>query len=336
MHCWAQGVHYAAMPLDDIRYALETVGQYCAHQRYDFSGFPMHEVAAHPEAPAVLALFRELAARESENIFEPLATTGVPIALRDDWRDALAGMGAAGVRTFWVAFHGYEETHDRLVNRRGAFRETCLAVERIKSAGFRCGCNVFVTKENLPQFPVLMQTLKDAGIDEQSWEPADFFPTARGRHYEALRPELEDMLPYAGEIKAVTGFWKAKWEDLPAYTEAAHVARALQDEWPASWQDDSIKLVCRPNLDIYSGKAGVYGMRHGNLRTDDIADLMAMAVAQGSCSSDLLCFGTDAPPSVAELARTVGDPSGKAVHFGAHSVRNRWLDLAARRDRLPS
>ncbi len=60
MHCWAQGIHYAAMPVDDMRYVLETVRQYCARQGYDFSGFPMHEVAAHPNVPAVLTLFREL------------------------------------------------------------------------------------------------------------------------------------------------------------------------------------------------------------------------------------------------------------------------------------
>src|SRR5579863_9239106 len=93
MHCWAQGVRYAAMPIDDIRYVLETMRGYCDESGYEFSAFPMHEVAAHPEAPAVLTLFRDLATQDSGRIFEPLATTGVPIALRDDWPDFLSGMG---------------------------------------------------------------------------------------------------------------------------------------------------------------------------------------------------------------------------------------------------
>jgi DNA mismatch repair protein MutH len=38
--------------------------------------------------------------------FEPLSTTGVPLALREDWQELLAAAAALGTTTVWVAFHG--------------------------------------------------------------------------------------------------------------------------------------------------------------------------------------------------------------------------------------
>jgi hypothetical protein len=51
---------------------------------------PMHEVAAHPQAVELLRLFADhVGAAE----FEPLATTGVPLAVRED---------EASIRYLWL------------------------------------------------------------------------------------------------------------------------------------------------------------------------------------------------------------------------------------------
>lgn len=78
-HCWAQGVPYPAMPLDDITHILEQASAACAAVGLHFTAFPMHEVAAHPEASAVLRLFNRYPgdpslapADEDRPMFEPL------------------------------------------------------------------------------------------------------------------------------------------------------------------------------------------------------------------------------------------------------------------------
>lgn len=175
-HCWAQGIPYSTMPLADIAWVLEAVHAWCDATGLRFGAYPMHEVVAHPEAADLLRLFAHHDWRPG--LFQPLVTTGVPLALRDDWREVLAAAAEIGTTIVWVAFHGMAEEHDRQVARRGAFVETCLAVVRIREAGLRVGCNVFVTKANAMQARELAETLTGLGIEQSCWELATFYPHA--------------------------------------------------------------------------------------------------------------------------------------------------------------
>jgi hypothetical protein len=329
-HCWAQGVPYAAMPLEEIDRLLEQVGQFCTKKGMKFSAFPMHEVVAHPNAPEVLSLFRRRLGVDPG--FEPLATTGVPIAMREDWAEFLAAIGVTGTTTFWVAFHGFEAGHDRLVMREGAFSETCLAVRRIRAAGFRCGANVFVTKNVVTHFAALTQVLQEIGLKEMSWEPPNYFPTARARQYEAQRAELAELLPLAEQIGTLTGFWKEKWAKLEEHTEAHWRQRALKGDWPPAWQPSAhIALVCRSNFDLHTGSAGLYGQRHGNLKRDNLEETLERAVVAGYVPQEQLYLRTVTFPTVAELAKQAGDEQGQTIHFASESMRYYWLDRMAGR-----
>ena len=334
LHCGARGGYYKAMPLTDIAWVLEQTRRFCSETNLSFSSYPMHEVLAHPEVPEVLKLFKE--SPSDDDWFEPIATTGTPLARRDDWRDILKMAGTLGTTTFWFAFHGVGGVHDRIVNRVGAYSEVCVATERVRSMGFRCGCNVFMTKENVQEFDQLEETLQAIGIEEMSWEVAVYFPTARVRRYESLRPEEDDLLPLSDRIGRLTRFKKDRWGNLEAYTEAAYVKKALDSdgegdqEWifGNSTNPEIIQLVCRNNLDVHSGNAGLYGHLHGNLKEDGTDQVFQNAVEYGMCPEESLYFSVDAIPSVCEVARRFGNLEGKKVHFHPASMRWRWLDLA--------
>src|SRR4029450_4938611 len=78
-HCWAQGVPYPAMPVDDVAWVLEQTRRFCDDHGLGFGAYPMHELAAHPQAAEVLGVFADhVGAAE----FEAVSTTGVPLALR--------------------------------------------------------------------------------------------------------------------------------------------------------------------------------------------------------------------------------------------------------------
>jgi hypothetical protein len=329
LHCFAMGHPYPSMPLGDIERVVSETRKACDAAGLWFASSPPHEVLAHPDAPQVLRLFHELAGEA----FDPMITTGVPIAIRDDWEDLLAAVEAVGSKSFCLTFHGVGEVHDRLVNRAGAFRESCLAVERIRARGFRLLPNIFLTKECLAQFDLLVDTLSDLGIDEASWaswEIASYTPTVRGRLYERSRPELEDILPHAERISKLTNSYSAFWKDVASHTEAAYTRRALDSEWPTASDLVYRSLMCRPNLDLFSGLPDAYGRRHGSMKGDDIKGTLQKALREGIPSLAEYTFGRGDLPSMAELAAKVGQADGRKVHLTPRSMYYRWLDLALR------
>jgi hypothetical protein len=330
-HCWAQGVPYQTMPIDEVAWVLEQTHRFCDDHGLGFSAYPMHELAAHPQAAALLRVFADhVGAAE----FEPLSTTGVPLAVREDWQLLLAAAASLGTTTVWVAFHGIGVEHDRLVNRPGAFNETGLAIQRVHAAGLRAGTNVFVTTANTGQAERLLEALERLQVDQMAWEPATYYPTPRGRRNERLRPRPSELLPLADRIGQLSPFHRDAWANPEAYTEAAWVARALAGGWPAQLAEvepraggQGLPLVCRPGLDVHTGVAGRYRERHGNLRAEGARLVLGRAWAQGGWSIDAVWFGPDRLPAVEELAARYGDQTGQGVHFTETSVRYLWLEL---------
>jgi len=337
-HCWAQGVGYGSMPLADIEWVLEGAHRFCESRGLAFDAYPMHELAAHPDAARLFALFNAHSASvRGGTMFEPWPTTGVPLAIREDWRRVLRAAADTGTVNIWVAFHGVGDVHDRQLNRRGAFAETCLAVERARAAGLSVGGNVFITTASVPQLDELTATLRRLPINAQVWfGVAAFLPTPRSRRNESLRPTLADLLPVATRVAELTApVSHAWWASLEANTEAAYVRQALAGDWPAARQrpPGELALVCRPSLDVYSGLAGHYRTRYGNLRADGIAAVLDRAVADGRRPDDALWFGLDPLPAPAELAASYGEATSLRVHPDRGSARYLWLDRAQRNAR---
>jgi hypothetical protein len=281
------------MPVSDVAEVLEEAHRFCADHGLGFGAYPMHELAAHPQAVELLAAAAKL-----------------------------------GTTTVWVAFHGIGAEHDRQVNRSGAWAETTLAVQRVHAVGLRAGANVFVTTANASQAGRLLGALERLEVDEMSWEPAAFYPTARGRRNERLRPQLADLLPIADRVGQRSLFHRDAWANLTGHTEAAWRRRVLAGDWPTGKRHDGqlLELVCRGNLDVHLGTAGRYGERLGNLGTDGAPTVFGRALTYGVMPADAPWFGPGPLPEPAQLAARHGDQTGQGVHFSADSVRNLWLD----------
>jgi hypothetical protein len=158
---------------------------------------------------------------------------------------------------------------------------------------------------------------------------ARYTPTPRGGRYEALRPELGDLLPIAQQVLDESLLCREQWSSLESHTEAAWVRRAQDGSWPAADTGYCIsayhQLVCRPNLDLHTGTTGVYRRRHGNMRRDGAQAVLERALADGPISQEQLYFPGPVP-SIADLASMAGDADSMAIHFDAGSVLYRWLD----------
>jgi hypothetical protein len=323
MHCWALGRSYRAMPVEDAAFFLGELSGFCAGRGLDYTAYPMHEVTAHPAAPDMIRLF----APHLGQGYDPILTPGTPLASRPDWEQIIAAARQCGAHALWVAFHGYGAEHDRQLNRPGAFGETCLAVRRARQCGLGTGANVFLTKPGLRDFNRLLSVLRDLGLGQMAFTVASYTPTARGRRYEALRPELGDLLPIARRVLDESLPGREEWSSLETHTEAAWVQRARDGNWPETgyWTSPRYQLVCRPNLDLHTGTTGIYRRRHGNMRRDGPRAVLERALADGPVSQEQLYFPGSAPPA-GELATLAGDADSAAIHFDAASVRYLWLD----------
>jgi hypothetical protein len=329
LHCWAMGRDYQAMHLEEISWVLHEVRRFCTTHQLSFSGYPMHEVLAHPQAGEVLVLFQQL----WEVAFDPLPTTGVPLATRPDWREVLDPLRSYCVPMLWFAFHGMGEVHDRMVQRKGAYQESLRAVALAREAQVNTGCNLFLTSENVSQFDQLVADLLQAGM--QSINPCvySFTPNARGRLTEPLRPRWQEVQPILAQLDSlpvdepIRQYWREE-----AHTESWYVQQALSETWPdepGKANQRMIWLVCRPNLDVYRGDAGQYCKRYGNLRQDGVDEVLKRAVADGACSHEELWFTPEQLLPVEEVAARFGDQQSQRIN-DAESVRYWWLDCARR------
>ena len=328
-HCWAVGRPYPAMPLEEIHWVLQEVRCFGDAHHLTVDGYPMHEVAAHPQAAQVMKLFHDL----WNVVEEPVPTTGVPLATRADWREFLETLQSLGTSTLWFAFHGADEIHDRAVLREGAYHESLHAKALARQVGMQVGCNLFLTKENIRQFNQIILDLQLAGMQQIAPEIYSFLPNARGRQSEPLRPEWQDVEPLIDKINASpeTAFWRRFWQELPdKYTESWYVHQALNGMWPEEPAHRLIHLVCRPNLDIYRGVAGLYIKRYGNLGTDGTDRVLSRAVADGDSSEEELWFTPEELVPVQELARHFGNPHSQRIHMHAPSMRRWWMECARR------
>jgi hypothetical protein len=334
MHCWALGRGYRAMPVGDAAFFLDELSGFCAGRGLDHFAYPMHEVTAHPDAPEMIRLF----APHLGQGYDPILTPGTPLASRPDWEQIIAAAKECGAHALWVAFHGYGAEHDRQLNRPGAFAETCLAVRRARECGLGAGANVFLTKPGLRDFGRLLSVLRDLGLGAMAFTVAGYTPTTRGRRYQALRPELSDLLPVAQRVLEQTpqdrpalSSLRQAWSNLHGYTEAAWMRHARDGSWPEITARDSphYRLVCRPNLDLHTGTTGLYRRCHGNMRRDGARTVLERALADGPTSLEQLYFPGPAPP-ISELATLAGDPGSTAIYFDATDVRYLWLDRRRR------
>jgi hopanoid biosynthesis associated radical SAM protein HpnH len=68
--------------------------------------------------------------------------------------------------TFNVHIDGLEETHDRILEQRGAFRIAIAAIKKAKESGFRVCTNTTIFKESdLVEIDMLFSRLEEIGVD---------------------------------------------------------------------------------------------------------------------------------------------------------------------------
>jgi sugar phosphate isomerase/epimerase len=163
------------MPVDEVAWVLEKAHRFCDDHGLGFGAYPMHELAAHPQAVELLRLFAD---HVGGGGVRAAGHHGVPLAVREDWRDLLTAAAKLGTTTVSVAFHGVGTEHDRQLNRTGAWEETCLAVQRVHSGGAAGRLQRVPDHGQRPAGRAAAEVVRRLEVDQAYWGPATYHPTA--------------------------------------------------------------------------------------------------------------------------------------------------------------
>lgn len=110
-------------------------------------------------------------------------------------------MKEAGIGVVSVSVDGLEATHDRLRGRQGSWQWAFKTMSHLKQVGIPFGCNTQINRLSAPEFPLIYQRIRDAGI--VAWQIQLTVPmgNAADNHEILLQPyELLDVYPMVARV----------------------------------------------------------------------------------------------------------------------------------------
>lgn len=88
-----------------------------------------------------------------------MTTGGFGISL-----DTAKRMKEAGIKVVSVSVDGLEETHNRLRGKEGSWQWAFKTMSHLKQVGIPFGCNTQINRLSAPEFPLIYERIRDAGI----------------------------------------------------------------------------------------------------------------------------------------------------------------------------
>jgi nif11-class peptide radical SAM maturase 3 len=110
-------------------------------------------------------------------------------------------MKDAGIGVVSVSVDGLEATHDRLRGRHGSWQWAFKTMSHLKQVGIPFGCNTQINRLSAPEFPLIYERIRDAGI--VAWQIQLTVPmgNAADNHEILLQPhELLDVYPMVARV----------------------------------------------------------------------------------------------------------------------------------------
>ena len=324
-HCWLYATPNGRVAEQEVRWVADQfrTWSHLDHAGPWFTGLTVQtwyrEPDFAPEYSELYELERELSDGDPVR-YELLSVWRLP---RDDayapWaRDV-------GTEICQLTFFGMEETTDWFVRRRGAFRDTVVATERLLSACILPRWQLFLTTRILPELGGLVDLAHDLRLDERCRDLGaefDMFlhtpgPDGEACDIENLRPEAEDLHPLDGRIpdylveKTMRHFDRDSADHLFGHAESELVEemRHRAEPWGAI-PSTGVQFMVTHEFDVYSNVAEpAPWWCLGNLRTDGIDYVIRR-------------FEADAPPGhraqfhtpLGELVERYGHPDSRLVY----------------------
>ena len=336
-HCWLGQASGQRMNEDDLRWV---VTQFRSLMRPAEGAPPWRNlcVSTCAREPDYSSDYRRL--YDLENELSDLPSPRDKWELLSVWRLArdpeyAEWAHSIGVRVCQLSFFGLEPATDWACRRRGAFRDSLVATERLLAAGIRPRWQWFFTKRILPDLPGLVSLTQELRLRERCEAlggPFTLFlhcpsPDGEAWHLEPLRPTAEDLeqipvwLREQSERHVGQPVGRPEAELLPVLsTEEGPAARAAAD----LTSGHGLWFFVEPNFDIYPYACEI-GPPHllGNLKRDGPARCLD-AFEQDRTPGLQALFHVP----VSDLARRFGRPRSRRLYH-PDDLKARWARMYA-------
>ena len=237
-----------------------------------------------------------------------------------------------GTEACQISFFGLEENTDYFTRRRGAFRDSLLATERLLEAGIRPRWQLFLTERVIPELDAFVALVRSMYLDRRVRKLGHEFeiflhgvgPEGEGFDIEPLRP-TDRILPaipaYLAE-KTLQHRAKSSLEECLGKAEKDWLPELLQEDKPCATYPDTLAFMVTPRMDVYSNLAEpMPWWRLGNLESDGLDRITS-------------CFENDETPGlyanfwvpVSQLAETYGRQDGNSL-YERDDLIVRWLRM---------
>jgi len=245
-----------------------------------------------------------------------------------------------GTQACQLSFFGLEENTDWFCRRRGAFRDSLLATERLIQTGIRPRWQLFLTERLVPELEAFVALIEELDLERRvptlSPERAPFelfvhgvCPDGEGFEIEHLRPTANvlDVLPTYLAEKTLAYRDKTSLEGCLGRAEADWLPELYDLDAPLAEMPGTLAFMVTPELDVYSNLGEPSpAWRLGSLRE--------RASPAGGLDAILRRFERDEVPGlqamfhvpISELARSYGRPESRLL-YERDDLIIRWIKL---------
>ena len=237
-----------------------------------------------------------------------------------------------GTEVCQISFFGLEETTDYFVRRRGAFRDSLLATERLLEAGIRPRWQLFLTERMLPELDGLLALVEELRLEERvralGAEFAIFMhiagPSGAGFHIEHLRPTVDTLerIPAYLVEKTLKHFNATSLPAVFGCAEGELVKQLVDEQAPHASYPNELAFFVTPELDVYANIEELMPWwKLGNLEADGLDVIMRRFVYDEVPGLQL-----NYHVPVGELAQHYGRPESRRL-YGRSELIERWLRM---------
>ena len=335
-HCYVNGGPGSFIDKRDFEKVIDFVvvfRTYSKREKVEVYPYLDLEPMLHPDVVELLRMFTSATGLKMPN---SVPTTGIPLVSRSDREKLLAAYWEAGVRELELTLHGTEDIHDAAVQFPGAFNMHNQALKIAKSSGFKTRLNLMVSKPMLARFSEIVRIVQEGGYDSKRAHIPTYAPNDNLRLFEAKRPEIDDVIPYAESLDSIcdcNGQKEEYWNRIDQQTEAFAYQRTISGSDGFDSYQDILAVLPNwrflsigPSFDIWYGNGFHRKKKLGSIDTCNPEEIFKLTQAEFPNYAFEGLFMHDTLPSPFAVATKMANPDGKRIYHDQEEIHVKWLD----------
>lgn len=322
-HCWLSGHKNGNMVVDNFRSIAEQFKSW-----RDESGNAISELGFFSwwREPDYRDDYRELWQLEQELSSPGRATRFELLSIWRLARDESYAKWAATLppKVCQITFFGMEENTDWGTYRKGAYKDSLLATDRLIDAGIAPRWQLFLTKRNIGELDDFLRLLYDLHLHKRCESLGQKFeifiggisPEGSGYELEDIRVDENDVALVPRELIDIC----REGTDLLGQTEYVLLESLHNEDAPANISANIPSVSINANFDVYPNIAEPTDWwRLGNLKTDGVD-----AIIKANRDETTPGMRANRGIPIRELARRYGDKNSKKL-YSKDDLLCRWL-----------